>query len=536
MSHPSDDLILVFDAGTQSVRCGLFDVAGGLADFIKLPIQPYFTPAPGFAEQHPDYFWRKFCEASQALLARNPTGRGRIKGVTLTTQRGVYINLGRDGKPLRPAISWLDQRQADPTRFAPLWLEGGLKLIGLYGVVDKLNRKCFSNWIRQHQPDVWARTHKYVLLSGYFHYQLTGNYVESLGSNFGYLPINRKTYHWADKNDIIWYAFPIEQEKLPDLVIQGAAIGTITRQAALETGIPEGLPVAAASCDKSCEVLGSGILTSDVGYLSFGTCATVNAVTDKAVDLLPYLPPYPAALPGHYVTEIPIDRGFWMVSWFREQFGQAEVQIAAERGVSPESLFEALIRDIPPGAHGLMLQPYWSPDRVYCDEWGRGATIGFTDRHTRGHLYRAILEGIIYALKDGAKITTDKLKHPFHKLRVSGGGAASQAALQITADVFDLPVECPSVPETSALGAAMNAAVGLGYYPDYEAAVGGMTSIRRTIQPIPRNRDLYHHLYHRVYRKLYGRLEPLYRELRDITALFPAEMRPPAQEADGATR
>jgi sugar (pentulose or hexulose) kinase len=522
-----DDLILVFDGGTQSIRCGLFDVAGRMLDFIKLPIQPYFSERPGFAEQHCDYFWEKFCQASRELLARNPARTGQLVAVTLTTQRGVYINLDRNGKPLRPAISWLDRRQADPRRFAPLWLEAVLRLSGTYGVVDRLYRKCFSNWIRQHQPGIWEQTYKYVLLSGFFHHRLTGNSVESMGTNFGYLPIDRKTFGWAKKNDIIWYAFPIEREKLPEVVRQGETIGTITPQAAGETGIPEGLPVIAAACDKSCEVLGAGILDSDVGCLSFGTCATVNAVTTKSVDLLPYLAPYPGAVPGTYCTEIPIDRGFWMVSWFKEQFGLQERQEAQAKGGSPEALFDELIRDVPPGSNGLVLQPYWSPDRVYCDEYGKGSVIGFADTHTRAHLYRAILEGLVFALKDGAAITTGKLKRPFTKLRVSGGGAQSRTAVQIAADVFDLTVECPSVSETSALGAAMIAAVGLGYYPDYPAAVAGMTSLRQTVQPIPRNRDLYARIYNDVYRRQYRQLRPLYKKMAGIAADFPEEMTSP---------
>ncbi len=516
--HLNDDLILVFDAGTQSVRCGLFDLKGQVVDFIKLPIEPYFSPAPGFAEQHPEYFWQKFCEASQQILTRNRGNVSRIKAVTLTTQRGVYINLDRDGKPLRPAISWLDERKADPSHWAPFYLEAGMKLVGLYDDVDKFQRQCFSNWIRQHQPEIWQKTHKYLLLSGYFHYKLTGNFVESQGSNFGYLPVDRKNFLWAQKNDLINYTFPVEREKLTDVAPQGSTLGTVHAQAALETGIPAGIPLIAASCDKSCEVLGSGTLTSDIGYLSFGTCATINAVTDQFVELLPFLAPYPAALPGHYVTEIPITRGFWMVSWFKQEFGLKEGLAAQEKGVAAEALFDEMVRDIPAGSNGLMLQPYWSPNRVYSGAEGRGAVIGFTDRHTRAHLYRAILEGLIYALKDGAKLTTDKLKHPFSKLRVSGGGAQSPTAIQITADVFDLNVECPSVSETSALGAAIIAAVGLGYYADYPAAVAGMTSIRQTVQPIPKNRDVYAQLYERVYRKMYRQLKPLYQDLADIAA------------------
>jgi sugar (pentulose or hexulose) kinase len=124
-------------------------------------------------------------------------------------------------------------------------------------------------------------------------------------------------------------------------------------------------------------------------------------------------------------------------------------------------------------------------------------------------------------------ITTKKLKHPFKKLRLSGGGAQSQIAVQIAADVFDLTVECPSVSETSALGAAVIAAVGLGYYPDYAAAVEGMTSLRQTVQPDPRNRDLYTRIYNGVYRKQYRQLRPLYKEMADIAADFPEEMHPP---------
>ena len=525
--HTKDDLILVFDGGTQSIRCALFNVSGQMLDFVKIPIQPYFSEQPGFAEQHCEYFWEKFCQASRELLARNSTQTRSLVAVTLTTQRGVYINLDKDGNALRPAISWLDRRQADPRRFAPLWLEAALKVSGTYGVVDKLYRKCFSNWIIQHQPEVWEKTYKYVLLSGFFHHRLTGNFVESMGTNFGYLPIDRKTFGWAKKSDIIWYAFPIEKEKLPDIARQGDTIGSITKQAAHDTGIPEGLPVIAAACDKSCEVLGAGVLDSEVGYLSFGTCATVNAVTTKSVDLLPYLPPYPGAVPGTYCTEIPIDRGFWMVSWFKDEFGLQERQVAQEKGVSPESLFDEMIRTVPPGSNGLILQPYWSPDRVYCDEYGKGSVIGFSEAHTRAHLYRAILEGLVFALKDGARITTGKLKHPFKKLRVSGGGAQSRIAVQIAADVFDLTVECPSVSETSALGAALIAAVGLGYYPDYAAAVEGMTSLRATVQPIPRHRELYARLYNDIYRKQYRQLRPLYKEMAGIAADFPEEMNPP---------
>lgn len=521
---PTEDLLLVFDAGTQSMRCALMDVTGKMVDFIKIPIQPYFSPQPDFAEQHPEYFWENLCQASQQILSRNINMVKKVKAVALTSHRGTYINLDANGNPLRPAITWLDRRSIAPTRWAPFHLEVAFKIGGVYNYLDSLYRHCFSNWIQQNQPEIWDKTDKYVLLSAYLHFRLTGNVVESLGSNYGYIPINRRTYHWAEKGDLIRILFPIEDSKFPALVAQGEKVGLITEKACRETGIPAGLPVLATACDKSCEVLGAGCLTDEIPSLSFGTLATIDTMTDTYLEVKPYLTPYPAAVPGHYIHELPVVRGFWMVRWFLDEFGMKEQLQAKEKNVAPESLLDELIADIPPGSQGLVLQPYWNPFRINCGDEGRGSIIGFSDLHSRAHLYKAILEGLIFALKDGADMTTARLKHPFKKLRVSGGGAQSSAALQITADVFNLPVECPSISETSIVGAAINAAVGMGYYPDYTSAVNGMTRIDRVFQPILKNSEIYSHLYHRVYKKMYRRMEPLFKDIHDIAQIYPDMM------------
>ena len=193
-------------------------------------------------------------------------------------------------------------------------------------------------------------------------------------------------------------------------------------------------------------------------------------------------------------------------------------------GVSPESLLDELIENVPSGSEGLVLQPYWNPFRINSGDEGRGSIIGFTDRHTRAHLYKAILEGIAFGLREGAEITSSKLKSPFRKLRVSGGGAKSRSAIQIMADVFNLPVELPSTPETSALGAAIIAAVGLNYYDDYSSAVQGMTQITDTFHPIQKNAEIYSTLYGKVYKKMYPRLKPLFLEIADLARKFPEEM------------
>jgi sugar (pentulose or hexulose) kinase len=525
MSGKTEDLFLVFDAGTQSIRSGLIDVTGNILDLVKTPVQPYFSEKKGWAEQRLDYYWEKFCEASGQLIRRNGGLINRVKAVAISSQRGTYINLDKDGNPLRPAITWLDERLTPQYKWAPWHLETAIKALGWFDNLDKTVRRCYSNWIRLCQPEIWDKTHKYVLMSGYLNFMLTDSFVESLGCNFGYLPINRRTYRWADKNDLVNLVFPIERDKLPDLVAQGEILGRISKRASATTAIPEGLPLVASAGDKQCEVLGTGCITSDIACLSFGTCTSIGTVTDTYIELKPNFIPYPAAMPGYYSPEISVMRGFWMVSWFKEEFGLKEQLLSLEKNISAEKLLDEMTANVPPGSAGLMLQPYWSPHLWICGEEGKGSIIGFSPMHTRAHLYRAILEGIMYGLREGADIFTGKLKRPFSKLRASGGGAQSKIVTQIAADIFDLPVESPKAPETGLLGAAINAAVGLGYYPDYASAVNGMTGISNVANPIPRNRDIYSELYNRVYKKTYGRQKPLFKELLAIAETFPEEIK-----------
>ena len=517
---PQGDLILVFDAGTQSIRAALINLQGDICHMVKTPIEPYFSPQPGWAEQEPAYYWENLAATSRNLLSSDKVDSDRIAGVTVTSQRATVINLDINGQPLRPAIVWLDQRKADMAHNLSPFLRGALKAVNKYAIVEKAIRECKSNWMRQNQPELWEKTHKFLVLSGFLIHRLTGEYRDSSGSMVGYLPFDFKKHRWANPHDMKWKLFPMDPAVLPELVAPGDLLGTITRKASEDTGIPEGLPVIAAATDKACEVLGAGCRSPEIACLSYGTTATVNTANDRYVEVKAFVPPFPSALPGAYNMEAMVYRGFWMVSWFKAQFGLREQQIAEKRGVAPEVIFDELIQDIPPGAMGLTLQPYWSPG-INTDADAKGAIIGFGDVHTRAHIYRAILEGLGYGLKDGMLALQKRNRVPVEALRVSGGGSQSNAAMQITADIFDLPAQRPHTYETSALGAAIDAAVGLKLQPDFDTAIRAMTRVTDVFEPIPRNRDLYHALYERVYRKLYGRLKPIYNEIRAITG-YPA--------------
>ncbi|MCK5169655.1 MAG: FGGY-family carbohydrate kinase, partial [Bacteroidales bacterium] len=331
-----------------------------------------------------------------------------------------------------------------------------------------------SNWIRQNQPEIWKKTHKHVFLSAFFNYCFIGKFIDSVGSTVGYMPFDYKKQQWSKPGAINSKLFPIEREKLVDLVRPSELLGEITEYASKQTGLPVGLPVIAAAADKACEVLGSGCISPEIACLSYGTTATIETVNNKYVEVIKFFPSYPSAVPDHYNTEVMIYRGYWMINWFKNEFGHKEVELAKKTGKTPEELFDEMIKDVPPGSMGLTLQPYWSPGVKIPGIEAKGAVIGFGDVHTRAHLYRSILEGLTYALREGAMRTEKRTGVKIEKLRVSGGGAQSDNAMQMTADIFDMPVEKPHTYETSALGAAINCVVGLNLYPDFQTAINNM--------------------------------------------------------------
>jgi sugar (pentulose or hexulose) kinase len=511
------DHILAIDNGTQGVRALLFDLKGNLAAKSLVPLEPYYSEQPGWAEQHPEYYWRSLCQACQGLWRVMDLPKDAIAGVALTTQRATVVNVDAAGEPLRPAVVWLDQRRTEGLKPVGGWWGIAFGLARMSETVAYLQAEAEANWIRTHQPEIWGRTYKYLFLSGYLTYRLTGRFVDSVGCQVGYIPFDYKRLGWALPHDWKWQAVPMDPALLPELVPPAGQLGEITAEAAEATGIPAGLPLMAAAADKACEVLGAGCLEPHTGCLSYGTTATINTIHRKYVEVIPLIPPYPAAVPDRYSLEIQIYRGYWLVSWFKQEFAYPERRLADEQGIQAEALFDKFVDDVPPGSLGLILQPYWSPGIKVPGPEAKGAIIGFGDVHTRAHIYRAILEGLAYALREGKERTERRSHIPITELRVAGGGSQSNAALQLTADVFGLPVARPHVYEASGVGAAIDAAVGLGLHPDFNVAVKEMTRRGDLFEPNARNQELYDELYQRVYKQMYHRLKPLYEEIREIT-------------------
>lgn len=514
----SKKYLLALDCGTQSVRALVFDLQGNLLCKGQKSMQAYCSPRPGLVEQEANCFWNNLAQACQDLWAQQVISSRDISGVALTTQRASLLPLDEEGRPLRPVVSWLDQRKCQDLPL--LSAKRGLLLwiCGLLPAVQHFQARALDNWLAEKEPQIWAKTHKYLLLSGYLHFRLCAEFKDSSASQVGYLPFDYKRQGWLPARHWKWQLFRVRAEQLPDLAAPGQVLGYICPAAAKETGLPQGLPVISAAADKACEALGAGCIQSDQACLGLGTTATVNVSSAKYVPPRFLLPPYPAAIPGTYTLEIQNFRGYWLLSWFKQEFGYPELQKARQEEVSPDQILNRMLDQTQPGCLGLMVQPFWTPGVRSPGPEAKGAILGFGDVHTRAHIYRAILEGLAFALLQGKQEIEKRLGQRINTLVAAGGGAQSRQVLQLTADVFGQQVHRPQTHETSGLGAAITLAVGLGFYPDFTSAVQNMSRLKPGIAPNAQNHRLYSQLFSRVYKKLYPRLKPVYREIRKITA------------------
>jgi sugar (pentulose or hexulose) kinase len=526
------DHALAIDVGTQSVRAILFDPQGTLVAMGRVPIEPYVSPQPGWAEQDPEVWWTAIGEACRRLWAsggdggaaggETPPDPSSVSGVALTTQRVTLVVADENGVPLRPAIVWLDQRRTEGLPpIGGLW---GLsfRLAGVRDTVARFQADAEANWIERNEPAVWKRIRRYGVLSSWLTARLTGDWVDSAASQIGYLPFDFKRSEWVGRLDWKWQVAKFERSWLARLVPPTGRLGELTPVAAAHLGVAAGTPLVAAAGDKQCEALGAGAVQPDVAALSFGTTATIGTTHRRYIEAIPLVPPYPAAIPGAWLVELQVMRGFWMVEWFKREFGATEVSRAAALDIPPEGLFEELLTASPPGAMGLVLQPYWMPGVRYPGPEAKGALLGFGDIHGRAHVYRAILEGLAYALREGAERTVRRSKVSIRELRVSGGGSQSRAAVQLFADVFGLPASRPHTHEAAGLGAAIDVMLGLGVHADPVDAVAAMVRVTDRFEPDPAANRTYEDLYRSVYLPMYDRLKPLYREIRRITGYPPA--------------
>ena len=510
-------LVLTIDFGTQSVRVGLVNKQGEIEAFERVKYEPaYLSPKPGYAEQDPDFYFKNLCICTNKIVKENKNKMERVIGISMAFFRDSVVAVDKEGKPLRPAILWLDERRAEDKNKLPALNRAIFKLIGMGPTIDLNRKRSMGVWIQENEPELWEKTDKFMFLSTYINKKLVGEFVDSVSCQAGHLPIDFKHGQWykSDKH-IKGSMFGVPGRMLCKLVKAGNILGTITLEASKATGLPLGMAVYAGGSDKSAETLGLGVVDDKTAAISYGTACTVEVPIEKYSDAEPFLPSYPDIIKG-FNLDVQIYRGYWMLNWFIKQFGSKGPTV--EEMIVDGKLIEDFNKEmekIEPGCNGLVLQPYWGPG--LRRPLAKGAIIGFSDVHTKMHMYRAIIEGIGFALREGLELFEKKrLHHPVEVLRISGGGSQCDAICQITADIFNRPVSRIQTYECSTLGCAMAAFIAHGDFKNKREASESMIRISKTFQPNPENVKKYDVLFNNVYMKIYPQLKDIYKNIKEF--------------------
>ena len=511
MKKSQGPLALTIDFGTQSVRATIFNKQGEILAIKRKVYEPtYHSAKPGYAEHEASFYWENLREVTQQLKKDEPELLSQVTTSAMTAFRGTAIMLDEKKKPVRKVILWLDQRMA---KFEPFSLFHVIayRLIGLYETAKLNSKRTMARWVRQNEPETWKKVKYYVALSTYFNYLLTGDLTDSAANMIGHYPLDFITSKWYKPSHIKAAIFNIPISLLVPLKKPGELLGRITKEASTYLGLPEGLPIYAAGPDKAAETLGTGCLTNDVANLSYGTSVSMTIPSKVYIEPEPFLPGYPSSLPDLYNIEVHINRGYWMISWFRDNFAHKETaESMIDKMAVEEKLNEQMLK-ISPGSEGLVLSPYWGPGLRRPE--AKGAIIGWSDVHTKVHLYRAIVEGVAFGIQEGFLGMQKRMKHRVKEIRVSGGGSKSDAICQITADIFNLPVSRVQTNETSSLGTAIAAFLASKDFQTPEEAVASMVRVTKTFTPNQEAVKRYTFLYKKVYSKIYPKLIHLYRDL-----------------------
>jgi sugar (pentulose or hexulose) kinase len=241
---------------------------------------------------------------------------------------------------------------------------------------------------------------------------------------------------------------------------------------------------------------------------------TVQTTTEEYLPLYKYGTVFPAAIKGKYNPELGITRGFWLISWFVDEFAELERQESKERAISIEKLLNEKLSAVPPGSEGLLMQPYWMSDVRHPG--ASGTLIGLKDVHTRIHIYRALVEGLGYSIKEGIRSIEKKTHQKVERIALSGGGAQSEILCQMLANIFNRPVYVVQSHETTGLGAALLGYLHLGIYSTVEEGVQEMVHVTHVYEPQKEDVVIYEKLYESIYQLTYQRLKPVYRKMADL--------------------
>ena len=505
---------LAIDSGSQGVRGCLIDTEGNVAATAMKRYNDYYSSSFGLVEAPPEMFWNNLVDVIREIKNTCSQSFSNIIGISVSCQRDTTTLIDKNGNPLRDFISWRDRRTLKQAPdFDEPW-KTAFKIAGKKDYVENFAKTSHCNWLIANEPNNYKNAVYIIFLSTYLISKLTGNIVDSTADIAGHLPFNYKKKVWAGRNSVIGQILRVDREKLCPLVPPCTILGYISNEASKETGLPESIPVIGSGADKSCETIGVGCVSDDIASISLGTQATVQTTTKKYIELIPFYPSLPSVDADAYHPEYTLYSGFWMVKWFIDNFMSEEKQRCEATNTSIYDLLEEKLKSIPAGSEGLLVQPFWGQDNFR--EEALGSMVGFTESHHKYHIYRAIIEGIGFALREGMERIEHKTGTKIKSAALSGGGTGSHAVCQIMSDIFGIEVYLTDSVDNTCLGAAMAVFKGVGTYSDLSEARKGMIKVSYVFHPIPENSSVYQNIYQNIYLKAYSRYTPLFKGLKQF--------------------
>ena len=487
-------LFLGLDIGTSGVKAILVAEDGHVVAAATTPLT-LSTPKPGWAEQQPEDWWHATVQSIRDVLARQPNES--VDAIGLSGQMHSSVFLDRSGGVVRPALLWCDGRTTaeceEITRRAggEDRLRDWVRNAALEGfTLPKVL------WLRNHEPEAYARVATVVLAKDFIRYRLTDALATEPSDASGTLMFDPARLAWSDE---MLAATAVPRALLPNVGRSADVLGRVSDGAAGLTGLRAGTPVVGGGADNACGAAGVGVVAPGEAVASWGTSGTVLAPTaeplvDPALRAHTFCHVAPATW---YVMGVVLSAG-GAFAWYREQ-------VARELAGSPgaDAKLDAEAATVPPGAEGVTFLPYLQGERTpHRDASARGAFLGLSLAHSRAHMTRAVLEGIAFALRDSLSILQSLGLSP-RELLLTGGGAKSAFIRQLQADVYGLPVSTVNREEGPAYGAALLAAVGAGAFPDLASAT--RATLTRGAPTPPDSRA------HEDYRAAYDRFRASYR-------------------------
>ncbi len=506
----SSPYLLGIDFGTESVRVGIFDAQGQPMVFASKEY-PLYHPRAGWAEQKTDEWWNALVVATRQALRESNISPRDIVGISADCTSCTVLMLDENFQPLRPAIIWMDVRAAEQARRIAATGHPALKYNG-FGNVSAEWMPCKALWVKDNEPEIYARA-KYVgECIDWLTHRLTGEWVGSIDNvsirwyydrNEGGFP--ESFYEQIGLGDVL--------QKFPQRILDmGVVAGTLRADVAKELGLPAGLPVAEGGADGLIAPVGLNVLQP--GKLAFITGSSHLILGQSATPLYAkgiFGAYTDAIVPGQYTVEGGQVSTGSVVKWFKENFCGKEAAIAQQRGVDTYTILNELAAQVPIGSEGLIVLDYWQGNRTpYVDPEARGIMRGFSLKHTTGHVFRAIMEGVAYGSEHIFRVFRAN-GFTVQEIVMAGGPTKSPLWMQIHADVSNLPITLTQVPDAPALGSAILAAVGAGLYPDMQTAANAMVHVTRRIEPNAEAHEAYK-FYVDQYIETYPRVQDLIQE------------------------